>query len=70
MEVTNQTVLNAAKQRIHELEDELLPYKIMCTQQAIEIENYKKIIGELSKKMEELELKETIKNISCKDNKK
>lgn len=42
MEINNQTVLNAAKQRTHELEDELLTYKIICTQQQIEIENHKK----------------------------
>lgn len=57
MEVTNQTVLNTAKQRIHELEDELLTYKIICSQQIIEIEDYKKIINELNKKSEEFETK-------------
>lgn len=50
MEVTNQTVLNVAKQRTHELEDEILIYKIMCTQQQIEIEKYKKKIEEFESK--------------------
>lgn len=54
MEINNQTVLNAAKQRTHELEDEILTYKIICTQQAIEIETYKKEIQKL---------KEELKNI-------
>lgn len=67
MEINNQTVLNAAKQRTHELEDELLTYKIICTQQQIEIENHKKIIGELSKKMKEFEPKEVTKNVPCKE---
>lgn len=70
MEVTKQTVLSSAKQRIHELEDELLTYRIMCTQQMIEIENYKKIIGELSKKKEEFKPKEATKNVPCKEPKK
>lgn len=57
MEINNQTVLNVAKQRTHELEDEILTYKIICSQQAIEIDNFKKIINELNKKIEEFETK-------------
>lgn len=62
MEINNQTVLNVAKQRTHELEDEILTYKMICSQQAIEIDNFKKIINELNKKIKEFEPKETTKN--------
>lgn len=69
MEVNNQVVLKAAKQRTFELEDEILTYKIICTQQVIEIEKYKKIINELNKKIKEFEPKETTKNVPCKESK-
>jgi len=69
MESNNQTVLKVSKQRIHELEDVLLTYKIMCTQQQIEIENYNKIIAELSKKLAEFEPTEETKNVPCKESK-
>lgn len=32
MQIDNKVLLQAAKQRIHELEDELLTYKMLCLQ--------------------------------------
>lgn len=69
MEIKPDTILNVAKQRLGELENDILTYKIICNQQAIEIENYKNIISQLSKKSDEFGVKETTKNVKCEDNK-
>lgn len=50
MEIDSNIVLEAANQRVVELEKEILKYKLICMQQNLEINNLKKSIEDMEEK--------------------